>query len=141
MIGSRSAESKQHCHISINFDYDEDEIQAVIKYHQVDLEIEDLIPPHLEELDRWFSQFFKTDSVKASIEASFEFGEDSRTFVPLPFPLLTDSEELSGSIVDGISIQFSQFIDLRKAIIQREEDGYFITVYKDKNVNPKVLRA
>jgi hypothetical protein len=85
----------------------------------------------MEGCAQWLGQFFRTDEVRARLDAFYAF--KAGKYVPaiaLPFPLMSGERSLAGSQVTGVCIKLPSQSKIDRAIIQ-EEDNKDITIQID----------
>lgn len=135
-FGSRAEPPKQHAHLNLLFRKDDD-VRAIINYHQAGTKIVDIKPPYLEECAQWFGKFFKSDGIPAHIHIAYEFDGNFTTTIPLPFPLVVSSKALSGLRVTGLSFDYPEGAPVSSAILQRQPDGVYLFIQRDAVVRLK----
>lgn len=139
-FGSQEHPGEQHAHLLISFLSDE-EGTAILSYARSREEIEDKRPPYMEDCSQWFGQFFKTETVEAEVDASFDFGEDYTPVIVLPFPVMSEHEILAGASVMGVSLEFPEESNLHYAIIQRADDETWISIKGTTALNTATMDA
>ena len=133
---SREDPSKQHSHIRLLI-YKDKSGTATLNYHQTGTKTPDKKPPYLEDCAQWFGGFFKSDKTPAVINAVYEFDKEFTPTIPLPFPLVTSSKELSGLKVEGLSLAFPQDSAVDTAIVQYKEGDTFLFLQKNSEIRLK----
>lgn len=127
MYGSQEHPGEQHAHLAISFRSDENCL-ARLSYSRSPEEVEDKRPPFMENFSQWLGQFFKPEMVVAEIDASFDFSDDYTPVIVLPFPVMSEHEILAGASVMGVSLEFPEESNLHYAIIQRADNGTWLSL-------------
>lgn len=131
--GSIKNPNKVHAHLAIRF-LDEAKGSLRIAFHASDVEVKDIRPPYMEDCTQWIGSFFRSDEMFAEIRAVFLFDRSYSPLLALPFPLVTESKELSGSMVSGVMIELPKQTHIRRAIIQKGEEETVIAVTTRRKV-------
>lgn len=119
VYGSLSRPGEQHAHIDVVLRPNAP-CWARVKYHRAETELFDEPPPYMEDCARWLGGFLRTKDLLADVVAVYLFDKNGSLILGLPFPLITTSKDLAGSLVSGITIDFPAGSGLRKATIQKE---------------------
>jgi hypothetical protein len=125
--------SKQHAHIRILI-YKNKSGSATLNYHSTGTKIPAKKPPYLEDCARWFGGFFKNDETLAIFTAAYAFEKGYTPTIPLPFPLVTSSEELSGLKVTGLSLKLPPDSLVDTAIVQYDKGSVFLFLQKESEI-------
>jgi len=125
--GSIKNPNQMHAHVAIRF---LNEVKGALRvaFHVSDTEVKDTRPPYMEDCVQWIGSFFRSDEMFAEIHAVFLFDKSYSPLLSIPFPLITESKELSGSMVSGIMIEFPKRTHIRRAVIQKGNEGTIIAV-------------
>ena len=92
-------------------------------------------PPSLEESAPWLGQFFKIDSVPATVDVSYQFDKGFEPVIPLPFPLVASRKSLAGLKVSGLSLEFPEDHPVESVILQAVEDkGPYLFVHEAQTI-------
>jgi len=126
LYGSQEHPGEQHAHLIVSFS--DETCNATLSYSRSREEVEDVRPPFMEDCSQWFGRFFKIETIVATIDASFDFGEDYAPVVVLPFPVMSEHEILAGTSITGVSIQFPEESTFDRVIIQRMDDSTWLSV-------------
>lgn len=119
---------EQHAHIDIEFT--SSKVGAfLIAFHRFAHagKAKDEGPPYMEDCVQWFGKFFNNDLMLVDTSCYFEFEDDYSSILALPFPLITESKELVGSLVTGMSIDLIGQKRVKSVIISAENDLLYIT--------------
>jgi hypothetical protein len=136
IYGSQAFPAKQHAHIDIRF-LSEEKGRARILYTRSDEHVTDERPPYMEDCGQWLGGFFKTENLHVSVEVGFEFDGGFKPTIPLPFPLVTESEALAGVKVNGLGLKFPDDSYIHTAIIQRFGEVITLTVLTAAEVSAR----
>lgn len=135
-FGSRDNPGKQHAHIAVDL-RGEKRVRLTLTYHAVNVDVEDIRPPYLEDLAAWLSGFLRVETTQADARTSFRFGSDYESVIGLPFPLLVPIKELSGTKVIGVALELPISIGLSDVIIQKDKDDTIILASYKSSVKLK----
>jgi hypothetical protein len=126
VYGSQEHPGEQHAHLIVIFS--DESCSAMLSYSRSRGEkVEDVRPPFMEDCSQWLGQFFKTETVVATIDASFDFGEHYTPVLVLPFPVMSEHEILAGTSITGVSLEFPEESTLDRVIIQRMDDSTWLS--------------
>lgn len=120
LFGSLEKPNQEHASINMRF-LKGKKSRLTIVYHKADFEVNDVRPPYMEDCAQWIGQFFKNDEMTVKIRMVFNYNKKYTPIFSLPFPLITESKELSGSMVSGVSIELPLSTRLERAVIQKTE--------------------
>lgn len=118
---SSLTDAEQHAHVAVELSGDDVEIRLLYTTGKAHVDVDE--PGMLEDCGKWISQFFKTERIQARVDGSFDFNSQYVPVLPLPFPLMTDSDVLAGCTVMGMALFFPKDATLTTAIIQRTADN------------------
>jgi hypothetical protein len=135
-FASRKNPSKQHAHLRIII-YKDKSGTATINYHQTGPSPPEKHPPYLEDCAMWLGGFFKHSKMPANVSVAYEFEKEFSPTIPLPFPLVVSSKELSGLKVTGLSLAFPQGSPVDTAIVQHEKDDVFLFIKRNSETRLK----
>lgn len=138
IFGSREAPDEQHSHININFRPKAD-VRLTIEYFGSGGNIDDPKAPFMEECAQWIGGFLKVEEVKVHINATYDFRKDYSFRVPLPFPLVGADEQLSGALVRGLVLEFSESSDIRTVFVENRKRGTTVSFHTDSKIGLKTF--
>lgn len=136
--GSLSRPGEQHAHIDIVLRPNAP-CRAKIAYHRSEAKFLDERPPYMEDCARWLGGFLRTKDVAAEVVAVYLFDKGCSLILGLPFPLITTSKELAGSLVAGITIEFPARSRLRRAVIQKEGENTRVLAMTKSKIRLRVF--
>lgn len=117
--------NKQHAHIDIKF-LSQERGELGIGFYSSKMKGKDIKPPYMEDCVQWIGKFFRVDEMQARIRIACTFSKDYSPIITLPFPLVTESKELAGTLVSGLTIELVGRTQIRRAIIQKINEKTFI---------------
>ena len=123
---SREEPPKEHGHLRIIVFADKTGV-AMLDFHKAGSRALKKKPPYLEEAATWLSGFFKPEELPVTITAAYEFDDEFLPVIPLPFPLVATSKDLSGLKVTGISLQYPPDDPIESVIVQIDTIGRSVT--------------
>lgn len=134
--GSLEKPGEQHASISLSFNENESG-RLTLVYLKSERKIEDVRPPYMEDCAQWIGQFFKTEDMPADVQVIHIFDKNFSPIFALPFPLITESKELAGTQVTGVSMTLPKRAGLRRAMIMKGNDSTFLASFAKAKVNLK----
>jgi len=132
-FGSREQPPKLHAHLRVRVTKERG--RADLSYHASPMKVDDVKPPHAEELMQWLSEFFTFENVKARVGAKYDLDESFSPVIALPFPLVTSEKGLTGSLVTGMSLLLPKEPEPLLAIIQSAGDETDIFISTSTEIN------
>ncbi|HKC62505.1 MAG TPA: hypothetical protein VKB86_02655 [Pyrinomonadaceae bacterium] len=134
--GSVEKPDEQHASISIKLTENEN-CRLSLLYIKSERKVQDIRPPYMEDCAQWIGQFFKTDDMPADVQVVYIFDISYSPIFALPFPLITENKELSGTQVTGVSLILPKRAGLERVMIQKGTDSVFLAGTAKTKVNLK----